>query len=131
MGNCGLRSLRYADGVTTFISSGYPNGVTNAIRSFAVSILVREYIFQLDLQPTQDRLQLAQRNVVFAPFDTVEGSVGNANLFREIRVRKAPACLPDIARKFAIQISLHQFTLAKCPSRMRDDFSFTDSRRWF
>jgi hypothetical protein len=73
--NCGLRSLRYAGGVTTFVSSAYPNEVTIMIRSFAVSILLREYIFQLDLQPAQDRLQLAQSNVVFAPFDTVEGGV--------------------------------------------------------
>lgn len=38
-------------------------------------ILLWEYVFQLDLQPAQDRLQLAQRDVVFAPFNTVEGGV--------------------------------------------------------
>ena len=59
--------------------------------------------------------------MVFAPFNTVEGSVRNADLFRKFCVRKAPPRLPDIARKFAIQMSLHRFTLAKYLSRMRDD----------
>ena len=75
MRNCGLRSLRYAGGVTISVSSGYPNEVTIMIRSFAVSILLREYIFQLDLQPAQNRLQLVQRNVMLAPFNMMKGGV--------------------------------------------------------
>ena len=70
-------------------------------------VLLREYVFQLDLQPVQDRLQFIQRNVVFAAFKTVEGGVRNADLFRESCVRETPPRLPDIARKFVIQISLH------------------------
>ena len=70
-------------------------------------VLLRKYVFQLDPQPVQDRLQFIQRNVLFAPFNTVEGGVRHADLFREFCIRKAPPRLPDIARKFAIQISLH------------------------
>lgn len=38
-------------------------------------MLFREYIFQFDLQPGQDRLQLVQRNVVLAAFNPVERGV--------------------------------------------------------
>jgi len=75
VGNCGLRPLRYAGGVTTFVSSVNLNEVTTVIRSSAVLILLGEYISQFDLQPAQDCLQLVQCNVVLAPFNAVKSGV--------------------------------------------------------
>ena len=72
-----------------------------------------ENILQLDLQPTQDRFQLVQRDAVLASFDAVKRSVRHANFLREICIGKAATRLSQIMRKLTIKIPLHPAKLAK------------------
>src|SRR5438445_3820675 len=96
-------------------------GLDSVVRA-SLLIFLWEHILHLDLQPVKDRFQLVECNVVFTPFDPVESSMRNANFLGEIRVRKASPSLSQIPRKLAVQVSLHQPTLTKSASRMRDDF---------
>lgn len=59
--------------------------------------------------------------MVLAALDAVKGGMRNTDSFGEIRIREAPPRLSYVARKLAVQISLHLATVAKLSSRMRDD----------
>ena len=59
-------------------------------------VFLREYTSQIELQPTQDPLQLIHRDVVLAPFDAVERGVRQANFPSEICVGEAATRLSQI-----------------------------------
>lgn len=77
-----------------------------------VLIFSGKHIAQLNLQPVQDCFQFRERDVVFSPLYPVESCMGNANLLRKFRIRKAAACLSQVPGELAIEISFHPSKLA-------------------
>jgi hypothetical protein len=70
---------RRFEGLFTPVVVGGKSEASSTPNALAISgsslVFVREYILQLNLQPTQDRLQLVQRDMVLASFNAVERGV--------------------------------------------------------
>ncbi len=87
------------------------------------SVIVGEYVAELDLEFAQNCLQLIQGYVVLPSFDAMEGRVRNSRLLCEIRVRQTPSRRAQVAGELSIETSLHVVSLAEWSSRMRDDLT--------
>lgn len=76
------------------------------------SEFVRENVTEPDFELCHHRLQLVEREVMFAAFKPVQRRVGDAGFFAELGIRKAPARLSQVFCQLDIQVLSHPKTLA-------------------
>jgi hypothetical protein len=79
------------------------------------SKLVRENVVETDLEFFQDRLQFVQRQVVFSPFDPVQGRMRNTHPFAEVEVRPIAPRFTQVLGQLSIEVPPHLSTLANLP----------------
>jgi hypothetical protein len=82
-----------------------------------------ENIFEPNFQLNQNGFQFVQSQMVFAMLNAKQGLIRNTNFFGKLCIGKMAPLLAEKFCQLLIQLALHNRTVAKKTSRMRDDFA--------
>jgi hypothetical protein len=83
----------------------------------------RENIFETNFQFNQNRFQFVQSQMVLAMLNAKERLIRNTNFFGKLCIGKLASLLAKKFCQLLVEFALHDGTLAKISSRMRDVFA--------